>query len=84
VSWRSADTPAVDPTVAVVVVDAVLFLEGELFLEADLDFDDLDEEEGAEDSRSFISLPFLPWRIKFLSCSSKGAIVSIICVFLLS
>jgi hypothetical protein len=59
---------AVDPT------DAVVFLEGELFLEVVLDLEDRDEV-GTEDSRGFISLPLLPWRIKFLSCSSKGAIV---------
>lgn len=66
------------PPVAVDPTDAAVFLEGELFLEAFLDLEDREEEVGPaeeEDSLGFMSLPLLPWRIKFLSCSSRGAIL---------
>lgn len=84
-SWISAGVAAeVMPPAAVDPTDAVVFLEGELFLEAFLDLEDRDEEEVGpaeeEDSRGFMSLPLLPWRIKFLSCSSRGAIL---CVYML-
>lgn len=82
-SWISAGVVAeVMPPAAVDPNDPVVFLEGELFLEAFLDLEDRDEEVGPaeEDSRGFMSLPLLPWRIKFLSCSSRGAIL---CVYVL-
>lgn len=47
-------------------------LEGETFLDPVRDFDFEETPDEDPESRGFISLPLFPWRMKFLSCSSKA------------
>lgn len=65
--------------VAVETVEAAgeAIREGEVFLDPTRLFDFELEVECTEapESRGFMSLPLLPWRIKFLSCSRSGAMV---------
>lgn len=63
------------PVVVGVAEDVIR--EGEVFLDPIRLLDFVLEAEWTEapESRGFMSLPLLPWRIKFLSCSRSGAIL---------
>lgn len=63
------------PVVVEVAEDVIR--EGEVFLDPTRLLDFVLEAEWTEapESRGFMSLPLLPWRIKFLSCSRSGAIL---------